>query len=485
MDTISRLIEQLADTRTEVRQQAADGLGSIGPQARPAMGKLVLAAADPQPQVQAAAKRALAAVDADWAQSQEAESVVADLTRRLGRRGSSAVCQVLMQIGAKAVSGLVGLLAEADTEGIRQAEAIRTLGQIGVAAEPAVPAISQALRTGPIHVQRAAVAALSSIGQNAAQAVPALTAALGKLDSDVREHAARALQVFSQEQVDLLPLVYLLGDREEQVRQAAAATLQIFGAPAVPPLIAILQTREAWRNKEQWGQIVEVIAQALPREMIGFTGRREYIVPATVFYEIEECAWVASQRLQGAAAVLGALGPAASESVAVLGELLRERDQRVRAAAAHALGRIGPHGRSAVPGLARLLGDEDEDTRTAAVESLSKLDPDWPAHPEHASVVGALLVRLDQGPERTKRLEGSLAKVGPAIVPLLTERLASPSRLVREATCRVLGSMGATAASSLPALQTVAEAADENRYVREAAQAAMRKIRGASPGGQM
>jgi HEAT repeat protein len=472
---LSRLTAQLVDKRTDVRQQAAKDLGKMGAEAKPAIAALAVAAADSNAQLQKAAKLALAEIDPKWRQSPEAESAVPELVQRLGVRTSNAAPEVLAQIGAKAVACLIELLGEKDAEGLRHALAIGTLGQIGVAAELAMTAIAHALRSGPTHVQRAAAIAISRIGRNPVAAVPALNEALGSADSVLRESAARALRAYAQEPVDVSSLVRLLGDREESVRQTAGETLQAFGAAAVPALIATLETREAWRHKEQWKEMVEVLDRALPRDRIGFSDRKEYVLPPTVFYAIEECDWAASQLLQGAVSVLGALGPAAGDAAAVLADLLRDRDKHVRAAAAKALGRIGPQAQIAVPALVGSLSDNHEEAGMAAVESLTKVEPNWPSDPSYAAALELLLARLDQGPTRTKRLEQCLAKTGAGLVAPLAGQLASPSRSIREAVCRVLGGIGPAALPAVEMLQRIAEA-DENRGVRESASDALRKI---------
>jgi HEAT repeat protein len=470
---VRQRIAELAATRTEIRQQAADALGRIG---RAAIPMLVLAAADPNPQLQQAAKRSLAAVDANWARSKEAESVVTNLIGRLGGRTSAAACDMLTLIGAGAVPGLTAALGQPDSEGNRHAEGIRTLGHIGGPATEAVAAIADLLRTGPRHVQRAAAVAISRIGPSAASAVPALLEALGSADRDVRFCATQALRKFSDDHPDSLPLVQLLGDRDDEVREAAVETLRAFGTAALPSLIATLMSRDAWRQMEKWKEIAEAITNCEPRNRMGFQDRKEFVVPPSRFYQIEECEWVASQRLQGAVSVIGELGPAATDAIPVVTELLEERDPCVRAAAATALRKIGVGAIAAVTALVRLLADEREAPRTAALEALNKIAPEWYAHPDHATAVESILVLLDQGPEHTKSLEQSLARMGPGFVPKIAVRLSFPSRQVREASCRVLGRMGAAASVAVPALQQVAANPNENRFVRDAAHEALLAI---------
>ena len=86
---LSRLMTQLADKRTDVRQQAAKDLGKMGAEAKPAIAALAVAAADSNAPLQKAAERALAEIDPNWSQSPEAESAVPELVKRLGVRTST------------------------------------------------------------------------------------------------------------------------------------------------------------------------------------------------------------------------------------------------------------------------------------------------------------------------------------------------------------------------------------------------------------
>jgi hypothetical protein len=74
----------------------------------------------------------------------------------------------------------------------RQRAAAR-LGDMGVAAGPAVPALANALTDEDASVRWAAAEALGRIGPEAGAAAPALTRALADPDQGVRENAALAL----------------------------------------------------------------------------------------------------------------------------------------------------------------------------------------------------------------------------------------------------------------------------------------------------
>ena len=68
------------------------------------------------------------------------------------------------------------------------------LGQIGVGAVGAVPALAGALKDKEVRVRWSAATSLAKFGPSAKSAVPALTAALNDPDGDVRNLAGKALK---------------------------------------------------------------------------------------------------------------------------------------------------------------------------------------------------------------------------------------------------------------------------------------------------
>ena len=65
-----------------------------------------------------------------------------------------------------------------------------------------------------------------------------------------------------------------------------------------------------------------------------------------------------------AATVLRQIGPAAKTAIPTLTELLKDKEAKVRAAAAGALGKIGPDAMPAIPVLAELLKDQNRLVRS-------------------------------------------------------------------------------------------------------------------------
>jgi len=83
---------------------------------------------------------------------------------------------------------------------------------MGPEAEPAVPALIDALRDGDSEIRRYAALVLGAIGPRARQAVPALKAALNDDDESVRLAAARALKDIQRRLTDKMEMLVAIVD---------------------------------------------------------------------------------------------------------------------------------------------------------------------------------------------------------------------------------------------------------------------------------
>ena len=168
--------ERLADDDASVRQAAAWGLASAGPAAAPKATVLGDALAhDHQPGVRMACARALGAIGSRLGVPALLESL-ADPSETV--RAASA--QALLRIGPapEDVLSLTAVLASPDR--YVAAFAAWSLGNLGVAAESAVPELVKALARDETNAVVAG--ALARIGPAAAAAVPELVRALGSVD---------------------------------------------------------------------------------------------------------------------------------------------------------------------------------------------------------------------------------------------------------------------------------------------------------------
>jgi len=114
----------------------------------------------------------------------------------------------------------------------------------------------------------------------------------------------------------------------------------------------------------------------------------------------------------------------------------KDKDDRVRLAAAKALGKIGP---AAIPALTELLTDKDEGVRMVAATLMGKIGPD-----------------------------------AMKAVPALTQLLKDNNKWVQMNAALALGEIGHEAKTAIPALMELLQ--EKNETVRQAATWALRKI---------
>ena len=144
-------------------------------------------------------------------------------------------CHALSAIGGAAVDPLIDSLQRHDAAGHERVEAVETLGDIGLAARPAIPALTRGLRDESAGVRALAAEALGTVAQEEPAAAQSLASALGDEDDRVRRNAAFALIRLGPHAEPAIPaLRNVLYDRDRYVRGDAAQALLRIG------------TRQAW-----------------------------------------------------------------------------------------------------------------------------------------------------------------------------------------------------------------------------------------------
>ena len=145
-------------------------------------------------------------------------------------------CHALSAIGEAAVGPLIDSLQGGAAEHER-AEAAETLGDIGLAAGPAVPALTGRLRDESPQIRAQAAEALGTIAQTGPDAAPALAETLGDESDLVRRNAAFALVRLGPHAEAAIPALRdVLYDEDRYVRGDAAQALLRIG------------TRQAWET---------------------------------------------------------------------------------------------------------------------------------------------------------------------------------------------------------------------------------------------
>jgi HEAT repeat protein len=404
--------------------------------------------------------------------------------------------QRLIQCGQQAMPALAAAL-EKETRDARQATLIRVLGRIGPDAACAVPLLTAALGSEQAHVRQAAAEALGGIGERALQAVLALVVLLRDWHAAARRDAARALARVGAHagEVAVLPLVQALADRDEEARQAAQEALARIGRPAVPLLVGLLKSDDprmehwlAWQMESlTWHKRAEeclleggsVRVEGRPDDPNFAMTRREPIkamrnISWWFAHSVEDQLRMETAR-EAAVHALGGMGADAQEAVPVLADLLAGRGRRARQAAGLALGRIGPPARAALPALVRALVDGHEAVRRAAAESLRLIDPGWAAASEAQGEIDHFAQQLALNGEPQDLAGKALALIGAPAVPALVNALQTGDRIQREAAATALGNIGPPALAASAALERAQQ--DSHNWVREAAAAALKKVR--------
>ncbi|MGH7171841.1 MAG: HEAT repeat domain-containing protein [Gemmataceae bacterium] len=333
---------------------------------------------------------------------------------------------------------------------VRQ-RAAKQLGNLGVAARDAVPALGKRLHDVYPAVRGSAAKALGQIGT---PSVGVLVEALKARDAGVRTRAAQALGQAGPDVKEAVPaLIAALKDKHVDVRVAAVDALGEMGA----------------EGKEAAPQLARLFHD-------GSGSVREHVRVALV-----------------------AIGPAAIEP---LSDALGEEDVETRLDAIKTLMLFGSQAKRAVPALRHAMKDEDHRIRAAAAEALGKMELDAAdAVPElldalkdknrqvHKKAANALVLLTMAGVpdllEKVRKAENKHAWLAPALQVNLAIKAANPltpllkdlkdkDPQVRSKAALTLGSLGPQAQPAVRALTKILS--DDNVQVRLSAAMAIARI---------
>lgn len=259
------------DADALVRAEAANTLGYLGPEAGEALAHAVRF--DPSEPVRAAAALALGRIGPEYDRGLSAvtgalaverrDTVRARMVAALEAFGAPAketlrkaqldesslvrdrAALALERIDKSATAAApptptrVGDLTRSLREGdsMTRVKAAQDLGRLGAAAVPALPALTEALKSSDLGVRVAAAGALRMLGPDA---IPALLLAARDTDPSVRSTAAQGLGRLSSPSRDnrdtVRALEALLKDDEMGVRATAVVALEQVGPEALPAL---------------------------------------------------------------------------------------------------------------------------------------------------------------------------------------------------------------------------------------------------------
>jgi HEAT repeat protein len=237
------------------------------------------------------------------------------------------------QAGAKGAPGSVGRFVDQLTSADKWARlhAADALGQLGIAAGDAIPALAGALADDYEPVALNAAYALAGMG---APAADALLTTLEQGDKDAKRNAGYGLSAL--------------------------------GAPGVPGLI----DRLAHSDEQTRGYAAFALGE------IGLQGNAaaQAAVEGLGKLATDESEWVRRTMVEALGTLDVADQPAAQEAaVTTLAQSLQDADGQVRFTSALSLTRLGPVAAAAVPALQSALHDENRYVRANAVDALNRI----------------------------------------------------------------------------------------------------------------
>jgi HEAT repeat protein len=338
--------------------------------------------------------------------------------------------------GRSAAPALIGLVQDTAASDEARAAAAAALGLIGPEKPPAgdgtdiVGVLASAL-AGPPLLRVQAARALGQIGPPAQTAIASLSRLAGDTDVHAASVACEALGQIGGPS-GAAPLVTRLLKSDGASKPAALALSRLGPAArlAVAPLISALKS-----HKQDGGFARAVL------ERLG-----EIAVPDLESALKEPDA----ATRQGAAEVLGLMGPRAASAVPGLLLLLADRDPRVAISAAQALIRIDPTKASpAVPMLVRLFKLSDEKVATPARVTLADFGPE--ARAAVPELLASLKSKDDTIVRRSAYVLGRLRP--PEAAAALRSALSGP--VGRSAVVQALGRLGEVARPAVPELLAV------------------------------
>jgi HEAT repeat protein len=445
-DGIPLLAELLADRDESVREAARAALVKLDllaiwhlPKTKAAVPVFLDMARDRQNVFREQAAEALGQIGPDAA---AAVPVLAEMLRDRSEPGykSIAAARALAKIGPAAVGALAAALADRDK--YTREYALTGVRELGPGCVPAMPAIVALLREDDWRLRAEATAILEAAGSAAKAAVPALEALLRDGPSQARIAAVDAL-VRIKAAVSVPAITALLRDEDAAVRIAAVdALVRIEAAASVPAITALLRDKDA------------AVRAAATRALAGMLPVKTALPAISALLSDE------SPRVRLAvAAALRTMDAADEPILAVLAELARHKDAYVREEAARVLGLPGPAASGAAVLLRRLLADQKPLVRLAAAMSLRELDGD----PEvAAATIVALLGDKDDAVRLSTVQAVGGGPVPKQVVAKLAELLADEDPCVCVYSATVLAQTGPEIAAAAPVLAELLAGEDES-----------------------
>ena len=468
---------QLVSGLPEKRKSALTALAAHEGDLTPVIPAIVSANLDADPELRRQAALVLDRLGPNWPALPAAETALPILIQKLGS-GTPEIARgaflLLQRFGRAAVPAMIPVISDG-SQSNRQLLAVQLLARLGPDAASAVPTLLEQLPCGNTLVYAAILQTLAKLDQGES-VMAALIDALGNESQSVRKAAALALETWGPAAEPALPkLIGLLADKQEEVRMAAVNALAGTGAIAAPYLLKILDTDEAAGGRkvmENLQHLLESIQPNYYRWKEDFLNNMSWQV-----LRIAEDHRLVSTMQEAALQVLAQIN-AESESEAllpVMQSMLQSERARLRLLTLKVLGNLGEAVQPALPAVMLQLQDHNGTVRKAALEALQQINADWHQMAEAQAFLPQLVDGLrDQAAYKEAALD-ALRLIGRPALPYLMDGLTTGDRVIREETAHLIGALGSAAGTAIPALRERV-VRDDNRWVREAALAAIERI---------
>lgn len=216
----------------EIRCAAAELLGQLGSDARPAATQLLASLKDADSHVRVISAATLPKVEAP---ATDAVPALLELLKREPRPEVSRALSVYRKAAKPAVPELMIILSNQKLDSESRWNAARTLGKIGTEAVESIPLLVECLHDEATTVREHSAEALGDIGPAAGETAGDLAQLLNDPNTRVRRDAVRSLgQIGPSAKAVAAEVEKLLSDPEQIVREAALVTLKVIAPERVP-----------------------------------------------------------------------------------------------------------------------------------------------------------------------------------------------------------------------------------------------------------
>lgn len=455
---LPRMLAALKNPDAQVRVNAANALGVMGQDAKPAIPDLIKTLKDQNKDVRERAAQALV---------QMGPEAVPPLKEALKEKGTSNLAALALAeqkpVTQDTVKSLIENLKEPDPNDRQGAEA--ALVKVG---PPAVNSLMKALDEKDKRSPTAKV--LGNIGEPAKPALPLLVQGLKDPDPEFRMTTHNALVKMGKPAVADLALA--IKDPDDKVWYSAFVALGKIGPDAKEAIPALTSALED-KNRSVRMMAVHALVRIDPNNKALSEHAAEVVPVLTDVLKHED-----KNMRSWAAVSLGRFGRNARDAVPLLVDALKDKEAGVRSSVAEALGKIQTDEKDAVKALILAQADADAEVAVAVRAALVKIG---------APAVPGLIGALNDGQESLRLAAAEvLAKIGRPALPELISAMQDPKTgerssdgAVRRAVAGIFEKIGPAAAPAAPAL--LAALSDSNRYVRLQVLDALKSIKPATP----